>query len=483
MRLSVKANGSNRHMKRKVVIVVAISAGMLLTGGVGTWLGFFGPSIAAPQLAATLSKSENQLRDFHSTDSLLVIAPHPDDECIATAGAILHAVKAGAKVHIVYLTYGDNYEIAYWALKKVPALTPSEFKALGELRRSEAIKGAASLGLTPDCLTFLGYPDSGTLRIWETTWQPGTSRFHVTTGVRSVPYADALNPGSPYNAAAITTDLETVMRSFRPTVVLFPSPLDLNPDHQAAYLFVTAALGDLDLHPFRYTYLVHQRHFPSPLLYNPLAALTPPAFVTSLPLSLLNLRLTTGEVALKYTTTMLYRSQVDVRYRLLASFSRRNEVFFEDQQASLSSAAAPFFLIPTNYLMERLGRNVELRSVAASRPAPGTLRLTLSFPVAPTEDSIAEVSVFPVTAGTPFAGQPKLIVNLQHGKEATALDLVSGASVMTSVVTTEKGPDVTIDISMPEAAAATQVMLHIRAGYKGLPLYSTPWQVFSLPSL
>jgi LmbE family N-acetylglucosaminyl deacetylase len=464
------------------MIVLLVATSVFLAGGAAAWLAFFGSSAAAPVLTAMVSAPGNQLRDFHSIDSLLVVAPHPDDECIATAGAILHAVSAGAKVHIVYLTYGDNHEIAYWALKKIPALTPGQYRALGELRRSEAVKGAASLGLTPDCLTFLGYPDSGTLRIWETTWQPGTSRFHVATGTRSVPYADALNPGSPYNAAAITADLETVIRSFRPTVVLFPSPLDLNPDHQAAYLFVTAALGDLDLQPSRYTYLVHQRHFPTPLLYNPLAALTPPAFVTSLPLPLRSLRLTTGEVALKYATTMLYRTQVDVSYRLLASFSRRNEVFFEDQHMPLSSADAPFFLIPTDFLLERFGHNVELRAVTASRPRPGTLRLILSFPVAPTEDSVAEVSVFPVTAGVPFAGQSKLIINLQHGQEASAMDLVSGASVTPSVVTTENGTDVTIDISMPGAAAATQVMLHIRAGYRGLSLYSTPWQVFSLPS-
>jgi LmbE family N-acetylglucosaminyl deacetylase len=464
------------------VIVLLVATSVFAVAGAGAWLGFFGPSVTAPQLAATLSQPGNQLPEIHSTDTLLVVAPHPDDECIATAGAIQNAVKAGAKVRIVYLTCGDNYEIAYWALKKVPALTSSEFRALGELRRTEAVKGAASLALTPDCLTFLGYPDSGTLRIWETTWQPGTSRLHVATNARSVPYLDALSPGSPYNAAAITADLETVMRSFRPTVVLFPSPLDLNPDHQAAYLFVTAALLDLDLHPSRYTYLVHQRHFPAPLLYNPLAPLTPPAFVASLPIRLRNLKLTTGEVALKYTTTMLYHSQVDVAYRLLTSFSRQNEVFFEDEHVPLSSADAPFFLIPTDFLLERFGHNVGLRSVTAGRPAPGTLRLLLSFPVTPTEDSVAEISVFPVTAGTPFAGQPKLVISLQHGKEAAAIDLVSGASVTASVVTSEKGPDVTIDISMPNAASATQVMLHISAGYRGLSLYSTPWQVFSLPS-
>ncbi|MCX6085474.1 MAG: PIG-L family deacetylase [Caldiserica bacterium] len=468
-------------MRRKAKVVLLISIGVLLATGAGAWLGFFGPSVQSPKLISALSDPRSQLKDFQSTDSVLVVAPHPDDECIATGGAIQNALKAGAKVHIVYLTYGDNYELAYWALKKLPALTSAEFRALGELRHAEAVKGAASLGLTPDCLTFLGYPDSGTLRIWEMTWQPDTSRLHVATDARSVPYPDALSPGSPYNAAAVTVDLEKVMQAFHPTVVLFPSPLDLNPDHQAAYLFVTAALCDLNLSPSRYTYLVHQRHFPSPLLYDPLAVLTPPAFVASLPIQLRNLGLTADQEALKYATTLIYRSQTDVAYRLLASFSRRNEVYFEDQYLQLSPADAPFFLIPTDFLLERFGHNLELRSVSASRPAPGTLRLVLSFPAAPTEDSVAEVSVFPVVTGTPFSQQPKLVISLQHGKEASAMDLVSGASVTTSVVTTENGPDVTIDISMPGAASATQVMLHVRAGYRGLSLYSTPWQVFSLP--
>ena len=468
-------------MKRKAVIVLLISMSVLLAAVTAIWLGFFGPSVQSPQLASTLSDPGNQLKDFQSTDSVLIVAPHPDDECIATGGAIQNAIKAGAKVHVVYLTYGDNYELAYWALKRLPALTSAEFRTLGELRHAEAVKGAASLGLTPDCLTFLGYPDSGTLRIWETTWQPGTSRLHVATDARSVPYPDALSPGSPYNAGAVTGDLEKVLREFHPTVVLFRSPLDLNPDHQAAYLFVTAALDDLALSPSRYTYLVHQRHFPLPLLYNPLAVLTPPAFVAGLPIQLRNLKLTTDQEALKYATTLLYRSQTDVAYRLLASFSRRNEVFFEDQYLQLSPADAPFFLIPTDFLLERFGHNVELRSVSASRPIPGTLRLVLSLPAAPTEDSVAEVSVFPVAMDTPFAQQPKLVISLQHAKEASAMDLVSGASVATSVVTTENGPAVTIDISMPGVAAAAQVMLHIRAGYRGLSLYSTPWQVFILP--
>ncbi|MCE5192442.1 PIG-L family deacetylase [bacterium] len=445
-------------------------------------MSFFGTSTSAPHLAALLSQPQNQLPSFHATDSVLVVAPHPDDECIANAGAILDAVRAGASVHIVYLTYGDNFEISYWAAKKVPAFTPSQFKALGELRHSEAISGATSLGLAPTCLTFLGYPDSGTLRIWDTTWKPGTSRLHIPLDSRSVPYADALTPGSPYNAGAVITDLEKVMKACSPTVILFPSPLDLNPDHQSAYLFVTAALHDLNLHPSRYTYLVHEHHFPVPHLYNPLATLTPPAFVTSLPVGLRNLQLTAGQVALKYTTTMLYHSQTKVDYRLLASFSRHNEVFFDDEHPLLSSTPTPFSHIPLEFLLEHIDKNVELRAVGATRKDPQTLRLSMTFAAPPTVDSVAEISVFPMTPGAPFAQEPKLVISLQHGKEARTVDLVTETSVATSVTTTLNGADVTLDIAIPEVATATEIMLNVRAGYRGLPQYSTPWQVFSLAS-
>lgn len=466
----------------KQLLLIGISDLAALALAAVVWMSFFGTSATTPQFSALLSQPQNQLPAVRSTDSLLVVAPHPDDECIANAGAILDALKVGARVHIVYLTYGDNFEISYWAVKKIPALTPSQFKALGELRRSEAINGAASLGLTPDSLTFLGYPDSGTLRIWDTTWKPGTSRLHVPLDCRSVPYADALTPSSPYNAGAIIADLEKVLKGFKPTIVLFPSPLDLNPDHQSAYLFVTAALHDLDLHPLRYTYLVHEHHFPVPHLYNPHAMLTPPSFIASLPIQLRNLELTTNQVAVKYATTMLYRSQTKVDYRLLASFSRRNEVFFDDQHPMLSSTPTQFSHIPLDFLLEHIDKNVELRAVSATRKDPQTLRLVLTFAAPPTDDSVAEISVFPVSPGLPFAQQPKLLISLQHGQEAKSINLVTEASVATSVKTVAEGSEVTIDVAIPDVATATELMLHVRAGYRGLPQYSTPWQVFDLPA-
>jgi LmbE family N-acetylglucosaminyl deacetylase len=409
-----------------------------------------------------------------------VVAPHPDDECIATSGVIRRALAARAKVHVVYLTYGDNHELAYWATHLVPALTPEQFRSLAETRHAEAVAGMTSLGLSSDSLTFLGYPDSGTLHIWFTTWQPGSGLLHEATGTRSVPYADALDPGALYNAASMLQDMETVIKAARPTVVFFPSPLDLNVDHQAAYLIMTAALHDLALNPVRYTYLVHEVRFPWPRGYYPTMSLDAPPFVAALPLHEWTSALSPAEVSEKHAATLLYRSQIEVSSALLESFSRRNELFIEDDSSPLTAALVPFILIPAEDAIERSGEERAPQSVSASRPDATTLRLLLSFATPPTEDAVAELSVFPMTPGHAFAQEPKLVITLRHGRESATVDLVTGRPVTRSVVGNDVGSDTTIDIQLPEAVAATQLMIHVRAGFQGLALYSSPWQVLGL---
>lgn len=470
---------SGSVVARRAVPNITALESVFLAVAIAAWL--LVPGIAFPTgTGSPPAAIVDQLPPLSSTDSVLVVAPHPDDECIAACGVIMHAVAAGAKVHVVYLTYGDNHELAYWATHLVPALTATQFRSLAETRRAEGIAGMKSLGLSSDSLTFLGYPDAGTLRIWSTTWQPGASLLHEATEARSVPYPDALHPGSPYNAASMLQDMETVIKAARPTVILVPSPLDLNVDHQAAYLIVTAALHDLALAPARYTYLVHEVGFPTPRGYEPSMTLDAPPFVATLPLREWTSALAPAEVSQKHATTLLYRTQVEVSSALLESFSRRNELFVEDDSSLLTAAPVPFLLIPAEDALERSGEQRAPQSVSASRPNATTLRLLLSFVSPPTEDAVAEVSIFPMTPGVAFAQEPKLVITLRHGQEATAVDLVTGQPVTRSVVVTDVGSDTTIDIQLPEAAAATQLMINVRSGFQGLTLYSSPWQVFSL---
>ena len=51
--------------------------------------------------------------DLDAGDRVLVLAPHPDDESLACGGIIQRALARGARVRIVFLTYGDNNEWSF----------------------------------------------------------------------------------------------------------------------------------------------------------------------------------------------------------------------------------------------------------------------------------------------------------------------------------------------------------------------------------
>src|SRR3954463_13514957 len=52
------------------------------------------------------SHPENQ------ADSIVVFAPHPDDEVIGCAGIIMQALARGARVKVVAITSGDGFPAA-----------------------------------------------------------------------------------------------------------------------------------------------------------------------------------------------------------------------------------------------------------------------------------------------------------------------------------------------------------------------------------
>jgi len=43
--------------------------------------------------------------------SILVLAPHPDDEILGLGGIILQTLQQGGKVHLVYLTDGECSDV------------------------------------------------------------------------------------------------------------------------------------------------------------------------------------------------------------------------------------------------------------------------------------------------------------------------------------------------------------------------------------
>jgi LmbE family N-acetylglucosaminyl deacetylase len=219
----------------------------------------------------------NQVK-LNKNDRVLILAPHPDDETIATGGIIQQAVAMGLPVRVVWLTYGDNNETSFIAYRPKPTVSARSVRGMGLIRHDEGVAAAGVLGLRPDQLTFLGYPDFRTLQIWNEHWGDAEPCMSMFTRSQVVPYPNALRPGTPYKAEEILADLETVLRDFRPTVVFVSHPGDHNPDHQSLYLFARVALWNLagEMQPALHPFLVHHPEWPLPEGYHPEVALLPP---------------------------------------------------------------------------------------------------------------------------------------------------------------------------------------------------------------
>src|SRR5690606_10231977 len=122
-------------------------------------------------------------------DALLVVAPHPDDELIATGLLIQGALAAGARVHVVIATSGDAFGYAGPPLirkslagRRAEALTRAQARRrLGVTRQNESLSALKQIGLPQEHVTFLGYPDRGLHALWHRHWvKPFQSPFTLT---------------------------------------------------------------------------------------------------------------------------------------------------------------------------------------------------------------------------------------------------------------------------------------------------------------
>ena len=129
--------------------------------------------------------------------TVLVIAPHPDDEVLACGGSILLHNDAGRVVHVLYLTSGER---------------GSPYHTAGELRgarEAEATAAARALGIPVSRLHFARFPDGGILP---------TDLDQVAAVVR-------------------------LLRDVRPDLVYLPHAEDASFDHRAGFELAWRALG------------------------------------------------------------------------------------------------------------------------------------------------------------------------------------------------------------------------------------------------
>jgi len=149
--------------------------------------------------------------------TVLVVAPHQDDDSLGCGGLILLKRLEGGTVRIVYLTDGAGSHPDH------PLLLPAE---LARLRRAEAQTATALLGVDREQLTFLAIPD-GTL--------------------------DKLTGPS---RRAIVARIAAALRALPPDELFLPYRRDGSSEHEAGFVLVCEALAAAELSPRVFEYPV-----------------------------------------------------------------------------------------------------------------------------------------------------------------------------------------------------------------------------------
>lgn len=279
---------------------------------------------AALCLAGTSAARAAGIPPIDSRTSLLVVAPHPDDETLCCAGVIQRVVAAGGRASIVWLTSGDGSELDSLFIERSLRVNPGRMRDLARRRMHEARAAAAILGVRPGRQFFLGYPDGGLLTLLNDHFTvPYYSRF---TGTDHVPYPDTAAAGHPYTGESLEHDFARVLDRVRPTLVLAPSPEDAHPDHRAAGILTLQVLSRRhELAAARF-WIVHSgRDWPRPRGLRMKRPLSEPPRGRGL--GLVAFDLDPLEEADKLRAVRQYRTQMRVMSSFLLSFVRTDELY------------------------------------------------------------------------------------------------------------------------------------------------------------
>ena len=173
-------------------------------------------------------------------DRILIFAPHPDDETLATGGVIATARKhlRPEQIRVVIATNGDASRLAAMTASRRPP-TRRQQRALARVRQEESLTALRILGASEEGVGFWGFPDSGLRAIWQNAWGDVPHCSGVTGFVRAEQARNA--PESPYTAPALLRQILETLAAFSPTVIFTPHPDDAHPDHAVLAKFVLLA--------------------------------------------------------------------------------------------------------------------------------------------------------------------------------------------------------------------------------------------------
>jgi LmbE family N-acetylglucosaminyl deacetylase len=241
-------------------------------------------------------------------ESILILAPHPDDEALMAAGVIRRAAQQGAKLTVCVASNG-----AYLDIDGTRAAT----------RRAESLSALNLLGIGEEDARFLGYPDTG--------MEPELSFFF-----------NLYEKGAceTYRKADFERELDKLLEETKPKLVITSSPWDMHGDHVGLYNFLRDAVSRLPeaRRPEVWHSLIHSPAGDDvwPIPGSELFTMPPGLEETtdlkwgervSVPVEEAELKLRAIQ---EYRSALKYEEEPEV-VRYLLAFAKREEIFWSDR--------------------------------------------------------------------------------------------------------------------------------------------------------
>jgi len=212
----------------------------------------------------------------------MLLAPHPDDEALATCGVLQRACAVGARTRVLFLTDGENNPWAQRTVERRWRISHADRVRWGKRRREEALSALSCLGVPLESVRFLGYPDQR--------------------------LCDLLMTGPE----GVLSDLASEIAGWQPSILVDPNPADRHPDHGALAVLADFALARTPLDRPQPTHLRYLVHAP---------------FHRARDSREVTLQLTESERDRKRRAILMHRSQLPLRGPTLLRFADPKEGF------------------------------------------------------------------------------------------------------------------------------------------------------------
>lgn len=296
---------------------------------------FFAAAALVPAGARSVKKQALEPLISHAA-RLMVFSPHPDDETLGAGGLIQRVLKSGGKVKVVFMTNGEGYAAGVKREDHIANPSAKDYREYGVLRRQEALKATATLGMQAPDVIFLGFPDDGLCYLRSAFFTSRLLYLSPATMEDCPPKSEGIIPHTGYTGKGLISEMERLITGFGPTLVATTAAQDWHPDHNATYFFVKEALRRWEkkhsnLKPMMITFLVHFEQWPLAQGSGAGSPLNPPEYFPGKGIQWISFPLAPDEVETKRKAILDYHSQMLVMDRYLMSFARSNELYMLDK--------------------------------------------------------------------------------------------------------------------------------------------------------